>query len=479
MTAKNIREFKVSPYWPLKMRPYEVQNLAFEKGRDLPRFGHWLEQGIGKTLVDFADFYHRINRDEIECNIVILPSYLKGNWETESEQYGLEWPVITWPNTPTMKQEKQPFTFVINTEAMLHSGGRWVEELIKRKGGARCMMTVDESLCIANFTTQTSKRVLLLGQQVPVHRALSGLPAPENVMQWWPQLRFCGELNGINPYSFRNRYAIMGGYMGKKITGVRNEEELNVIKDRCSIRALKRDWLDLPEKIWSPPVEFTMEGRQLEAYMSMLNEFFVEVDSGDIFANAVVHQIMKLQQVSRGFILNEGDVTELVTPDKNPALRAVASVLERIPGKTIIGCFHQHSVRMVYELMQKLDYPCVVLRGGLEKEEINERKAAFNEDGSVRVLVGQLSVTHQGHTLIGKPGKDRCSTTLFFENMYSRNVRSQMEDRNHRHGQDEPVNYIDIVENVKGSQTRKALLALQKKQDFVEATINAIRARPR
>ncbi len=473
-------DFKVSKHWPFpKLRPYEIQNIAFEKGRerdlDMPAWGNYLEQGMGKTLLEYADFYDMVYRDKVECQAIIAPTYLKSNWESENEEYGLPWPVFTWPNVPTEKEEKTPFTFVINTEAVLYSGGKYLDALMKRR---RTLLGIDESVCISNFKSQIAKAVLVNFMHLAVaRRALSGLPAGENVMQWWPQLRFCGELNGVNPYVFRNRYAVMGGYMGKKVTGTKNQEELDEIKNRCMIRALKRDWLDLPEKIPNPPAMFEMGGKQMAAYRSMLADFYTEVDNGEVMANMVIHQLMKLQQISRGFIKDGETIHELVPPKDNPAIKTLKSIRDQVRGKAIIFTYHEYSTKTLFGQWQEDGRECVVLRGGLTTAEIKERKDAFNRDPKVRDLIGQLSVAAKGHTLLGQPGIDRCSTSLYYEVMYSKEIHDQSEDRNHRHGQDEPVNYMYICEDAPGSPTRKALRALSKKQDFVEATVNNIRLR--
>jgi hypothetical protein len=477
----NIRPFIVTPYWPFpKIRPYEAQQVAFLKGRDLPKFGHYLEQGIGKTLVTFADFYDHVARDLVDCMVVVLPSYLLGNWQTEAEEYGITTPVITWPDVPTDKQLRQPFTLVINTEACLDGrrGGEYIRKLIRDMRG-RVLLAVDESVCIANWGSTISKQIIAIGYLTPYHRALSGLPTPENGMQWYSQLRFLGQLDGMMPKQFRNRYCTLGGYMGKQVQQELNEEhreELEAIIDRCSIRLMKEDWLDLPPKIWHPPIEFEMEGKQLEAFKSMLLEFYVECSAGDVMAEQVIHQLQKLQQIARGYVLSDGEAYDLVEPKKNPALRVLRQQLETIRGKSLIFTHHQHATRTVFEMLDGIGYECVVLRGGLSKDEIKERKHEFNNNPKIRGLVGQSTVTKRGHTLLGTQGANRCSTSIFYENTYSRDTRSQLEDRNHRHGQDaDHVSYIDICERVKGSPTKKALISLAKKQNFIATTLDAMR----
>lgn len=458
--------------WLLSSKPYEIQQISYDKSCGRDRFGYFLEQGMGKTPLNFADFLRLIEDDEVDCNIVIAPSYLKSGWAGEAELHDVGWPTITWPDKVSERQLSKPFIFVINTEAMLHSGGRYVDDLLKTH---RALLTVDESVCIGNFNSQISKKVIILGSRLKYRRALSGLPTPENVMQWWPQLRFCGGINGINPYSFRNRYAIMGGYMGKKVTGMRNEEELMRIVDECGIRALKDDWLDLPPKVLMPMVTFDMTSAQQRAYKTMEEDFMVETGGNEeVLANAVIHQLMKLQQISRGFILDGETEHELVDPSRNPAIETLKELLATVRGKAMVFTYYKYSTRTVFEQLYHAGFEPIVLRGGLTTQEIAERKKQFNTDDACRVAVMQLTVGAKGHTMLGSP-RARCATSIYYENVYSRDIRSQSEDRNHRIGQDQSVNYFDLCENAKRPVTIKALNALRKKQSFIDATLNAIR----
>ena len=56
----------------------------------------------------------------------------------------------------------------------------------------------------------------------------------------------------------------------------------------------------------------------------------------------------------------------------------------------------------------------------------------------------QAEAGKYGHTLIGTPD-DPCSTMIFFENTYSLDTRSQLEDRIHRMGATaESCLYVDL-----------------------------------
>ena len=61
-----------------------------------------------------------------------------------------------------------------------------------------------------------------------------------------------------------------------------------------------------------------------------------------------------------------------------------------------------------------------------------------------RIMLLQAEAGKYGHTLIGTPD-DPCCTMIFFENSYSLDTRSQIEDRIHRMGATgESCLYVDL-----------------------------------
>ena len=83
----------------------------------------------------------------------------------------------------------------------------------------------------------------------------------------------------------------------------------------------------------------------------------------------------------------------------------------------------------------------------MSPNEIEAQKEKFNNDPSCRIMFLQMRASKYGHTLLGGPEpENRCSTMAFFENTYSNDDRSQVEDRNHRRGQlENSCSYVDFV----------------------------------
>jgi hypothetical protein len=82
-----------------------------------------------------------------------------------------------------------------------------------------------------------------------------------------------------------------------------------------------------------------------------------------------------------------------------------------------------------------------------------------------------------GHTLLGIQNDPayRCHTMIFYENTYSLDDRSQIEDRFHRHGQTaDSVLYIDLIGT---DLDRSAIGALQRKEGIFQAIFQYLRSR--
>lgn len=466
--------------WLLEAEPYEVQRVAFERSRDRERYGYWLEMGLGKSMVLCADFMREVYFDRAVGLIILAPSYLKSTWRDEWAKWQMPFPLYTWPDVPkVIKAYRDPHAIVYNYESILHSGGQHLEDLLK--SGTPYMIAADESRAIANVSGKWNKRAMYLRTYAKELRALSGQPWTNSVMEMYPQLRWCGALNGWNPVAFRNHFALMGGFKGRVAKGLKPERQLEfqTLVDSCGIRALKSDWTDLPPKIWPHPLDFEMKRVQAEMYDEMLEHYCADLpldpEEGEetVYAAHVGNMYSKLQQISRGFIIdNDGDAREIVPVNDNPAIRVTKQIIEATTGKIIVFAFHRYSIETLAEALR--DFGMVTLRGGMKDTEIEEAKLQFNSNDDVKVMLAQLTVGARGHTLLGTVNQP-CSTTLYYECIFDADIMWQSADRNHRYGQNFPVVYNTLSCSTIDDRIADAL---KSKASMVKAALDAVRALP-
>ncbi len=452
--------------WHLKhqvhgSQPWSVQAEALRRSSGQKKWGLWAEQGLGKTSTALNEF---IEQDDTDINLVIAPNSFVGDWALAPDEWG-----VPWLKTGIRKRDPLPDSdeyclYAVNYElARDKTYNRQLQRLCEQR---RVMLTIDESTAIKNPNSLTFKGVIELAKRAKVVRELNGTPLTQDVTDYYGQLRALGQLNGVEPVVFRNRFAEMGGFFGKQVTGTRNEGELARILDDCTFRALKKDWRkDLPPKVYIP-VHLEMSKRQLQHYSTMMEEFYAVVQGEEITANMVLTQMGKLRQISSCILMDQGKHWFFEQPKDNPKLKATLDIGASCPGKMIVSHFYRPSGELLFEALTKAGYDPARIQGQMKPEQVLEQKRKFNDDPACRALVGQQEATGRGHTLIGKKGRDRCSTMIFFENSFSFYWRSQMEDRNHRGEQDQDCNIYDLTCS---PMDTRVIEILTRKQDLASA----------
>jgi len=446
--------------WNLKHSPYQVQLEALKMAKGRRGFAYFMEMGLGKTAVVYAEFLNLFMNDEVEMLVIFCPNSLKQVWEDEAHKWGVKLSITLWPKRLNPKNENA--ILVINYEALLGKRYEYLLNLLKEK---RCYVALDESIHVKNPQAKRTRILIDLCKRATVVRSLSGAPIVKSALDIWGQLRVLGHLSGTNPFAFRNRFCVMGGYMGKQIVGTRNEAELSEILNKYSFRAKKSDWTDLPEQLYTNR-HYQLSPIQSQLYNTMLADFVIQIKDTIVTAPMAITQSMKLQQISSGFIFDEESKIHYIGGEI-PKLTILDEIINEIRGKVIIFCFYKPTINI---LMKK--YPdAAVIRGGMKPDEIKEQKENFNT-GSVNVLIAQLTAGKYGHTLLGDQINNPCNTNIFYENTYDLDARIQAEARNHRHGQRHVVTNIDLI----GTKLDTVIIdSLRKKLNIGESIIQYLK----
>ena len=448
--------------WHLKGTPYAVQTKALDKANGRRWFAFFMEMGLGKTATAYNEFLDLYSMDLVEVMVIVCPQSLKEVWATEAEEWEVPIKVDIWPAVPN-----SPTVLAINYEAILGKGGKFLEKILQN---SKVYLVLDESIHVKNPQAKRTKRMIKLSAEAEYVRILSGAPIVKSPLDIWGQFRCIGQLVGKNQYAFRNRFCVMGGYLGKQIVGARNQEELSELIDEHSFRARKCEWTDIPDSL-NTSRNYLLRGDQLLQYNTMRKDLVLNVKDEVITAPMVITQMMKLQQISSGFIIDEqGDTINLVKEKDNPKLNLVEEIVGEINTKVIIFAFYKRSISLLMERFSADKSACLI--GDQSEESQKIEKEHFNNSDECPVMIAQLTAGKYGHTLLGTKNMP-CHTTIFYENNYDLDARVQAEARNHRHGQNYPVTYVDLI----GTQLdKKVVFALQKKQQMATAIVDAIKS---
>ena len=202
--------------WHLKGTPYAVQTKALDKANGRRGFAFFMEMGLGKTATAYNEFLDLYSMDLVEVMVIVCPQSLKEVWATEAEEWEVPIKVDIWPAVPN-----SPTVLAINYEAILGKGGKFLEKILQN---SKVYLVLDESIHVKNPQAKRTKRMIKLSAEAEYVRILSGAPIVKSPLDIWGQFRCIGQLVGKNQYAFRNRFCVMGGYLGKQIVGLETKK---------------------------------------------------------------------------------------------------------------------------------------------------------------------------------------------------------------------------------------------------------------
>lgn len=372
----------------------------------------------------------------------------------------------------------QPRALVMNVEALssVKAARAAAAEFLAR---GRATMAVDEATRIKSHKSERTKNVTALGKLAKKRRILTGLVVPNSPLDLYSQFYFLDPriLGHWSFFTFRARYAIMrdmpvGEWFtdprtqqptrrtAKVVVAYRNEGELNALIAGYSYRVLKKDCLDLPEKIYAPPHSVELTAEQHRIYEEIKENATAELESGAwVSATEVMTQMLRLQQVLCGFVKDENGEEHAVPSNR---LKVLLEILEDHAGKAIIWTRFDRCVREIgVALAQCYGEEAVALFWGANRAHRHLEEQRFLSDPKCRFMVSTPASGGYGNTWT-------CATlSIYHDNDFDLEHRVQSEDRNHRVGQHNPVTYADLI--VQGTIDEKVVVKLRAKIDVAAA----------
>lgn len=480
---------EISDY-KFRTQPYLHQLNAFKISRLQPAFALLMEMGTGKTWVAINTAGYQFTKGNITGLLVLCPNGMKEPWTEELAQHmptDIPLDVFMWEARTRHKAEPwvrsvSPGTrklrvLIMNIEAMSGSGAA-VAQLFLSKHTS--MMVVDESTRIKSPSAQRTKSVLKLGKLSTIRRILSGAPVTQGPLDLFSQFKFLDPniLGFSSMYAMRNRHAILGGWQGKQVIDYQYLDELTAKVDAYSFRVLKRDCLDLPEKVYEKR-SVRLSDEQREAYDQMMESLKAEIkdmaDGGRMKSSMVMHvvtRVMRCQQIVGGFLpVDDPDdpsskAKTIPIPGENPKMTALLEIIDEQAddAKIIIWARFRAELALIEEtLTAKYGAGTVgAFHGGVENLTRGENRRGFQDVTSkLRFFVGQPQAGGIGLTLTA------ASVMVYYSNDYSLETRLQSEDRFHRIGQEaDKVTIVDLV--AKNTSDSRILSALRSKKSLAD-----------
>jgi SNF2 family DNA or RNA helicase len=338
-------------------------------------------------------------------------------------------------------------------------------------------MVVDEGHLIKNHDANRSKNCVVLGRLAKKRLLMTGTPIAQGPMDLYMQFEYLNpEIIGVGDfYSFRNRYAIMGGYENREIVGYDHMSELMELIKPWVFQCTKKETLDLPEKLYTKRIiQMTTEQRKLynKIKKDRIAELPVSQDATLVAENVLV-MYTALQQITGGFISyyrEDGEKRIRETeqlPGKNPKVTELMEVIAETPDQPmIIWARYKYEIKQIMEALSAAKLAAVEYHGDIPIGEARDEQVKKFKSGKAQYIVATQDTGGVGNTW------NEAHTVVYFSNSFKLIDRKQSEDRCHRIGQTNNVLYIDLV--VENSVDESIIEAIKNKQDlatFVQCSL--------
>lgn len=261
----------------------------------------------------------------------------------------------------------------------------------------------------------------------------------------------------------------MGGFNRKQIIGYKDLDGLIKKEHSIAFRITKDEAIDLPEQTFEVrKIAFDKKDREL--YDRIKRDSYADLDGGDhITATTVLTKLLRLQQLTGGFLLQDDSETPVLV--NKAKLNALADIIEDYvigsEKKLVIFARFIPEVKAIIEMVDKLlpkNKKQVAIYGDIKKELRGGLVKQFQEDPDTMVFVGQIDTAGTGITLTG------ADTCVYYSKNYNYATYSQSLSRIHRIGQRNVCTYIDLeVEKTVDEMINKAL---SKKEDMAKTVVD-------
>ena len=306
-------------------------------------------------------------------------------------------------------------------------------------------LILDESTVVKNRQAQITKDLLDYSSKLEYVYLLSGKPAPNSPMDYYTQIQMINpNIFGKNFARFRDVYFEPIDYMGFQFrmkAGV--IDTFTKLLSLVSIFIPKESCLDLPEKTYLLR-EVTLGNDTMKTYKSMEKEQVAVLEDSEVAADNKLASLMKLRQISSGFILDTLDEGGKATYRlDNSKINELEAVLDELGDKkAIIWINFKEEVYAIEELMKKKGLTYVTAYSGTS--DVDKSITAF-KDNTAQFIIANPKTLKYGVTFTGTSMKVNCTYAIYYSLSFSYEDYYQSHDRIYRKGQTAPCTFLFLL----------------------------------
>lgn len=505
VARKITRSSEPFPAWyRFKTEPRPIQKKGLDAIWGIPNPALFCEMGTGKSKLIIDWFSAKVMEGKVRSMVIWCPVSIRDNWV---EELGTHCPlpdirigVVETQDTRQYREAQkfveeettQPSILICGVESVQQGEAKGraydlVLSFLTNQSNMPYVSAIDESHLIQNHQTNRWGNIARLADAAQARLIATGTETDGNFLDLFGQIEYLDtDILGFGDYySFKNRYAIKGGFENRQVIGYQNTDELMDLIRPHVFQATLEEVADIPAKVMMPPRRVKLTKEQKRVCDEIRKEGGTTLKGSDIevVADGVLAVYTAIQQVCAGHIGYDDDEVDLygevstrvrkktrvVEPERNPKILELLSIMPEIRGKALVWCKYRMEIADVSQVLRAKfgDEAVAEYHGGLDRVQRKAESDRFKKDPACRFFVLNTQVGGTGLTI------NEAKYSIYMSNSFKLRERLQSEARNHRIGQDEHVVYFDIVADDKVERT--IMKALRDKKDVRDYIRDALR----
>lgn len=423
-----------------------------------------MDMGTGKTLTTIAVVGALNKKHKVTRLLVVSPKSIVDVWEQEFDKFA-DFPYSLAVLDGTTSKKADTIRYMIGNGLQVivvnyESCWRLEDELTRWQPD---MIVCDESSKIKNAQAKCSKALHRLGKLSSYNLILTGTPITNSPLDFFSQYKFLDEnIFGGSFYSFRSKYAILGGFQNHQIIGYKHLDELVSKAHEIAYRIRIDEAVELPEFI-DEIRTVKLEKQAQSIYNSIDKDSYAELMCGEVTIRNVLTRLLRLSQCTGGFIKNDaGDDAQQISTAKLEALEDIIDSCIEEGKKAVVFARFVPEINAISKMLTKKKIGHAIIKGDVKDRA--EQVEAFQNDENTKVFIGQLATTGMGLTLTAG------TVAVYYSLDFSYANYEQSRARIRRIGQTKRGVYIHIV--AKGTVDETVMNALKHKADVANIMVD-------
>jgi SNF2 family DNA or RNA helicase len=228
-----------------------------------------------------------------------------------------------------------------------------------------------------------------------------------------------------------------------------------------AFRVTKDECLDLPE-VTEEIRTVDLELAAAKLYAQIEEESWAEMKESEVTAANVLTRILRLSQITGGFLNDDDGNVNAVSKAKLEALEDIIDECMEQGKKVVVFARFVPEIDSIAKMLEKKNIGYSLIKGDVTDRA--EQVAAFQTDPNIKVFIGQLQTTGMGLTLTAG------TVVVYYSLDFSYANYEQSRARVRRIGQTKRGVYIHLV--CKDTIDEKVMAALKQKADVSKLLVD-------